>query len=69
MGLKSSGALISLLVLPLLIPVLILGTLAVDAATANLAYSVYLYILMALAVLASFFAPIACAAALRIALD
>jgi heme exporter protein B len=49
--------------------VLILGTLAVDAATANLAYSVYLYILMALAVLASFFAPIACAAALRIALD
>ena len=68
-GLKSSGALISLLILPLLIPVLILGTLAVDAATANLPYSVYLYILLALAVLASFFAPIACAAALRIALD
>ncbi|MEI7426784.1 MAG: heme exporter protein CcmB [Betaproteobacteria bacterium] len=68
-GLKSSGALISLLVLPLLIPVLILGTLAVDAATANLPYSVYLYILLALAVLASFFAPLACAAALRIALD
>ena len=68
-GLKSSGALISLLILPLLIPVLILGTLAVDAAGSNLPFSVYLYILLSLAVLASFFAPLACAAGLRIALD
>jgi heme exporter protein B len=68
-GIKSSGTLISLLILPLLIPVLILGTLAVDAASVNSAYSVYLYLLLAIGVLASFFAPIACAAALRIALD
>jgi heme exporter protein B len=68
-GIKSSGTLISLLILPLLIPVLILGTLAVDAASANSAYSLYLYLLIAIGVLASFFAPIACAAALRIALD
>ncbi len=68
-GLKSSGALISLLILPLLIPVLILGTLAVDAAASNLPFSVYLYILLSLAALASFFAPLACAAGLRIALD
>jgi heme exporter protein B len=68
-GLKSSGALISLLILPLLIPILILGTLAVDAAASNLPFSVYLYILLSLAVLASFFAPLACAAGLRIALD
>lgn len=68
-GLKSSGALISLLILPLLIPVLILGTLAVDAAANDLAYSVYLYLLLAMSAVAIFFAPLACAAALRIVLD
>jgi heme exporter protein B len=68
-GIKSAGTLISLLILPLLIPVLILGTLAVDAAAANTPYSVYLYLLIAIGVLSSFFAPVACAAALRIALD
>jgi heme exporter protein B len=68
-GIKSSGTLISLLILPLLIPILILGTLAVDAASANSPYSLYLYLMIAIGVLSSFFAPIACAAALRIALD
>jgi heme exporter protein B len=68
-GLKSSGALISLLILPLLIPALILGTLAVDAAATEMPYSVYLYLLVAYGVLSSFFAPIACASALRIVLD
>jgi heme exporter protein B len=68
-GIKSSGALISLLILPLLIPVLILGTLAVDAATNDLPYWLYLYLLIAMSLLASFFSPLASAAALRIVLD
>jgi heme exporter protein B len=68
-GLKSSGTLISLLILPLLIPILILGTLAVDAATANLPYSVYLYLLIAMGVLSGFFAPLASAHAIKIILD
>jgi heme exporter protein B len=68
-GLKSSGTLISLLILPLLIPILILGTLAVDAAISDLPYSVYLYILIAMGVLSSFFAPLASAHAIRIILD
>ena len=68
-GLKSSGTLISLLILPLLIPVLILGTLAVDAAISDLPYSVYLYLLIAMGVLSSFFAPLASSHAIRIILD
>ena len=69
LGLKSSGALISLLALPLLIPVLILGTLAVGAVGSNVSFSVYLNLLAALCVLSIFFGPIASAAGLRIALD
>ena len=67
LGLQSAGALISLMILPLLIPVLILGTLAVDAASTNMPFSVYLYLLLALSILASFFGPLASAFALRIA--
>jgi heme exporter protein B len=55
------------MILPLLIPVLILGTLAVDAASTNMPFSVYLYLLLALSILASFFGPLASAFALRIA--
>lgn len=69
LGLKSSGALISLLVLPLLIPVLILGTLAVGAVGSNISFWVYLQLLIAMSVLSMFFGPIASAAGLRIALD
>ena len=69
LGLKSSGALIALLVLPLLIPVLILGTLAVGAVGSNIPFSVYLDLLIAFAVLAIFFGPLASAAGLRIALE
>jgi heme exporter protein B len=68
-GIKSSGTLISLLILPLLIPVLILGTLAVDAAAVHSPYSLYLYLLIAIGALSVFLAPLACAAALKIALD
>lgn len=69
LGLKSAGALISLIILPLVIPALILGTSAVDAVSAGLSFSVYFYLLSAYLVVALFFAPLASAAALRIALD
>ena len=69
LGLKSAGALIALIILPLVIPVLILGTAAVDATSSGTPYSVYFYLMGAYLALCVFFAPIACAAALRIALD
>lgn len=69
LGLKSAGALIALIILPLVIPVLILGTAAVDATGSGTTYSVYFYLMGAYLTLCIFFAPIASAAALRIALD
>lgn len=69
LGQRGSGALISLITLPLLIPILILGTLAVDAAASNMPFTLYLYLLLALATLTVFFAPIASAAGLRITLE
>ena len=65
-GLRRGGALLSLLVLPLYVPVLIFGTHAVDAAGAGLAVTGQLYALGALLLLALTLAPIATAAALKI---
>ena len=65
-GLRRGGALLSLLVLPLYVPVLIFGTHAVDAAGADLAVAGQLYALGALLLLALTLAPIATAAALKI---
>lgn len=66
---RRGGVLLSLLVLPLYIPVLIFATTALEQASAGLAYTAHLYLLGALAVLALVFAPFATAAALRIALE
>ncbi|WP_342608251.1 heme exporter protein CcmB [Vibrio tritonius] len=65
-GLRKGGVLMSLLVLPLFIPVLIFATSAVDAAAMGMAYSGQLAILAAILVLASVLAPFAISAALRI---
>jgi len=65
-----SGALtLSLLVLPLYIPVLIFGAGAVEADASGLGASGHLSVLAALLVLALFFAPLATTAALRISLE
>lgn len=66
---RRGGVLLSLLVLPLYIPVLIFATTALEQAAAGLAYTAHLYLLGALAVLAVVLAPFASAAALRIALE
>jgi heme exporter protein B len=67
-GLRRGGVLLTLLVLPLYIPVLIFATNAVTAAGAGISAAGQLYFLAALLVLALTLAPLATAAALRISL-
>lgn len=68
-GLRQGGQLLALLIFPLLIPVLILATGAVSAATAGMEVNAYLLWMAAYAVLMLTLAPFACAAALRISLS
>ena len=69
LGVRGSGVLTSLLVLPLYVPVLILGTSAVDAAAGGVTVEAHLLLLAAFLVFSGVFAPWAAAAALRISLD
>lgn len=69
LGLRSAGILLSLLIIPLYIPVLIFGTGTVMAAGQGMAIDSYLAILGALLVLAVTCAPFAAAAALRISVS
>ena len=69
LGVRGAGVLLSLLILPLYIPVLIFGAGAVEADAAGLGFSGHLSLLSALLVLSFFFSPIATAAALRISLE
>jgi len=69
LGARRGGVLLSLLVLPLYIPVLILGAGAVEAAISGLGERPYLLVLAALALAALPLAPLAAAAAIRQALE
>ncbi len=69
LGLRASGSLLALLVLPLYVPVLIFGAGAVDAARAGLGADANFSLLGAGLLLAIVAAPFAAAAAVRIALD
>jgi heme exporter protein B len=68
-GLKRGGMLISLLILPLYMPVLIFGSAAVQAASSGVPAGPYLALLGALLCLAIALAPLAMAAGLRISID
>lgn len=68
-GLNRGNALLSLLVLPLAMPVLIFGARTVSLAAANDAVAAGIYFLAAYCVLALSFAPFAAAAALKISND
>jgi heme exporter protein B len=68
-GLRRSGVLLSLLVLPLYVPVLIFGANAVDAAAAGLPVTGQMYFLGAMLVLALSLSPLATAASLRISVS
>ncbi len=69
LGLRGGGALLSLLVLPLYVPVLIIGAGSVDMAAAGLGTEAHFLLLAALLVVAAAFAPWAAAAALRISVE
>jgi heme exporter protein B len=69
LGLRGGGVLLALLVLPLFVPVLILGAGSVDMAAAGLAPDGQLLLLGALLVFAAAFSPWAIAAALRISME
>ncbi len=68
-GLRRGGMLLSLLVLPLYIPILIFSANAVDASLADMAVTGQIYFLSAVLVLSITLAPLATAAALRISLE
>ncbi len=68
-GVRGAAVLLSLLVLPLVTPVLIFGAGAVEAVGAGLDAGGHLSLLGALLALALFGAPLASAAALRISID
>ena len=69
LGLRGGGVLLSLLVLPLCIPVLIFGTGAVEAVSSGLSIVSHLTLLGALLVLALVFTPWVSAQALRISME
>ena len=66
LGLRGGGVLLALLVLPLYVPVLVMGAGSVEMAGAGLGGEGQLLLLAAMLVLAAGFAPWAIAAALRI---
>src|SRR5574341_407148 len=69
LGVRGGGVLLALLVLPLYVPVLIIGTLALDAAAAGLSALPHMLLLAAMLVLAAAFTPWAIAASLRISVE
>jgi heme exporter protein B len=69
LGVRGGGVLVSLLVLPLYIPVLIFGTGAVDAATSGMDFEGHLSLLGAFLLMAALLTPLATAAALRISVE
>jgi heme exporter protein B len=68
-GLKNSSVLLTLIILPLYVPVLILGVAAVDAAAQGMAVQSYLALLAALLCLVACLSPLAIYAGLKINLD
>ena len=69
LGLRGGGVLLALLVLPLYAPVLILGSLAVEATGSGLSAQPYLLLLAAMSLAALSLAPWAIATALRISYE
>jgi heme exporter protein B len=69
LGVKRSGVLLSLLTLPLAVPILIFGARATELAIKGASFAAPLYLLTAFAVLGLTLAPLAAAAAVRINLE
>ena len=69
LGVRGASVLTALLVLPLYVPVLILGATAAEAAAGGIGAQAHLMLLAAFLVLAAAFAPVAVAAGLRISAE
>ncbi|HUN25984.1 MAG TPA: heme exporter protein CcmB [Steroidobacteraceae bacterium] len=69
LGVKRSGALLSLLTLPLSVPIVIFGARATELALKGESYAAPVELLAAIAVLGLTLAPLAAAAAVRISLE
>lgn len=69
LGVRGGGVLVSVLVLPLYVPVLIFGAGAVGAQAAGVAAGAHLMLLAAFLVVATLFCPWAAAAGLRISME
>ncbi|MDP9196528.1 MAG: heme exporter protein CcmB [Pseudomonadota bacterium] len=69
LGARQGGILLGLLILPLYIPVMIFGTMAVDAALAGQPATPHLLLLASLSVASMVLSPLATAAALRQTLE
>lgn len=69
LGLRGGGVLVSLLVLPLTIPVLIFGAGAVEANVSGLGADGHLYMLSAILVMSLLLAPLATALSLRVSVE
>lgn len=69
LGLRGGGVLVSLLVLPLYIPILIFGAGAVEANMAGIAFDAHLSLIGAFLLASLVFAPWAAASSLRISLE
>ena len=68
-GLRKGGTVLSLLILPLFLPVLIFAAAVLEAATLNMGYSGQLAIIGAILAITLTFSPFAIAGALRISLQ
>ncbi|WP_018652563.1 heme exporter protein CcmB [Actinobacillus capsulatus] len=68
-GLRKGGTLLSLLILPLFLPVLIFAAAVLESATLNMGYSGQLAIIGAILALTLTFSPFAIAGALRISIQ
>ncbi len=69
LGLRGGGVLVSLLVLPLCVPVLIFGAGAVEASVSGLGEQGHLYMMGAILVMSGLLAPLATAMALRVSAE
>ena len=69
LGVRRSGVLLTLLTLPLAMPVLIFGAQATDLAIRGVSFAAPLYLLGAMAVQGVTLAPLAASAAIRISLE
>lgn len=69
LGLRGGGALLALLVLPLYVPVLVIGAGSLEAAASGLGAGAHLLLLSAFLVVAAAFAPWVIAVALRISVE